>query len=160
MPQDVTLFFGSVRENISLGNPLADDQQVLRAARRAGVTQFTNLDPNGLDKAIGEGGRQISGGQRQAILLARALLNDPPILVMDEPTSNMDNRSESLIKQELSRLGPETTLILITHKTSLLDVVNRVIVMEQGQIVADGPKEQVLQQLKEGKVRVHGGSHE
>ncbi|MGL5287358.1 MAG: ATP-binding cassette domain-containing protein, partial [Aeromonas sp.] len=160
VPQDVTLFFGSVRDNIMLGNPLVDDPQVLRAAKRAGVTNFTNQDPNGLDKQIGEGGRQLSGGQRQAIVLARSLLNDPPILVMDEPTSNMDNRSESQIKHELARLGPETTLVLITHKTSMLDVATRLIVMEQGQIVADGPKEQVLQQLREGKVRVGGVAHE
>ena len=92
-------------------------------------------------------------------MLARALLNDPPILVMDEPTSNMDNQSEMQVKQELARLGPETTLILITHKTSMLDVASRVIVIEQGQIVADGPKEAVLQQLKEGKVRVQEVSH-
>ena len=104
VPQDVTLFFGSVRDNIMLGN--------------------------------------------------RAQLNDPPILVMDEPTSNMDNQSEMHVKQELARLGPETTLILITHKTSMLDVASRVIVVEQGKIVADAPKEVVLQQLKEGKVRV------
>ncbi|MBZ6071409.1 type I secretion system permease/ATPase [Aeromonas schubertii] len=154
VPQDVTLFFGSVRDNIMLGNPLVDDQQVLRAAKRAGVTHFTNQDPNGLDKQIGEGGRQLSGGQRQAIVLARSLLNDPPILVLDEPTSNMDNRSELQIKQELARLGPDTTMVLITHKTSMLDVANRVIVMEQGHIVADGPRDLVLQQLREGKVRV------
>ncbi|MCP3289818.1 ATP-binding cassette domain-containing protein, partial [Aeromonas hydrophila] len=123
------------------------------------VTNFTNRDPNGLDRQIGEGGRQLSGGQRQAILLARALLNDPPILVMDEPTSNMDNQSEMQVKHELARLGPETTLILITHKTSMLDVASRVIVVEQGQVVADGPKEAVLQQLKEGKVRVQEASN-
>lgn len=160
VPQDVTLFFGTVRDNIMLGNPLVDDQQVLRAAKRAGVTQFTNQDPNGLDKQIGEGGRQLSGGQRQAIVLARSLLNDPPVMVLDEPTSNMDNRSELQIKNELARLGSDTTLLLITHKTSMLDVVNRVIVMEQGKIVADGPKEQVLQQLREGKVRVREMSDE
>ncbi|TNH80268.1 type I secretion system permease/ATPase [Aeromonas sobria] len=159
VPQDVILFFGSVRDNIMLGNPLVDDARVLRAAKRAGVTNFTNRDPNGLDRQIGEGGRQLSGGQRQAVLLARALLNDPPILVMDEPTSNMDNQSEMQVKQELARLGPETTLILITHKTSMLDVASRVIVIEQGQIVADGPKDVVLQQLKEGKVRVQEVSH-
>jgi ATP-binding cassette, subfamily C, bacterial LapB len=159
VPQDVTLFFGSVRDNIMLGNPLVDDARVLRAAKRAGVTNFTNRDPNGLDRQIGEGGRQLSGGQRQAILLARALLNDPPILVMDEPTSNMDNQSEQQVKQELARLGSETTLIVITHKTLMLDVVNRVIVIEQGKIVADGPKVQVLQQLKEGKVRVQEASN-
>lgn len=87
------------------------------------------------------------------------MLNDPPILVMDEPTSNMDNQSEMQVKHELARFGPETTLILITHKTSMLDVASRVIVVEQGQVVADGPKEAVLQQLKEGKVRVQEASN-
>ncbi|HAT04294.1 MAG TPA: type I secretion system permease/ATPase, partial [Aeromonas salmonicida] len=106
-----------------------------------------------------EGGRALPGGQRQASLLAPALLNDPPILVMDEPTSNRENQSEMQVKHELARLGPETTLILITHKTAMLDVASRVIVVEQGQIVADGPKDVVLQQLKEGKVRVQEASN-
>ncbi|GAA4503702.1 type I secretion system permease/ATPase [Pseudaeromonas paramecii] len=160
VPQDITLFFGSVRDNIIVGHPLVDDERVLRAARRGGVTQFTNQDPNGLARQVGEGGRLLSGGQRQAIALARALLMDPPLLILDEPTSNMDNRSESLVKQELARLGPQTTLLLITHRTTMLDVVDRLVVMEQGSIVADGPREQVLQLLKEGKIRVRGPEHE
>jgi len=160
VPQDITLFFGSVRDNIIVGHPLVEDERVLRAARRGGVTQFTNQDPNGLARQVGEGGRLLSGGQRQAIALARALLMDPPLLILDEPTSNMDNRSESLVKQELSRLGPQTTLLLITHRTTMLDVVDRLVVMEQGSIVADGPREQVLQLLKEGKIRVRGPEHE
>ena len=126
-------------------------------AKRAGVTN-TNQDPNGLDRQIGEGGRQLSGGQRQAILLARALLNDPPILVMDEPTSNMDNQSEMHVKQELARLGPETTLILITHKTSMLDVASRVIVVEQGQDSGGRPQRGGAATI-EGKVRVQGTAH-
>lgn len=160
VPQDITLFFGSVRDNITVGHPLVDDERVLRAARRGGVTQFTNQDPNGLARQVGEGGRLLSGGQRQAIALARALLMDPPLLILDEPTSNMDNRSESQIKHELAGLGPHTTLLLITHRTTMLDVVDRLVVMEQGSIVADGPREQVLQLLKEGKIRVRGPEHE
>lgn len=160
VPQDITLFFGSVRDNITVGHPLVDDERVLRAARRGGVTQFTNQDPNGLARQVGEGGRLLSGGQRQAIALARALLMDPPVLILDEPTSNMDNRSESQVKQELAGLGPHTTLLLITHRTTMLDVVDRLVVMEQGSIVADGPREQVLQLLKEGKIRVRGPEHE
>lgn len=95
----------------------------------------------------------LSGGQRQAIALARALLMEPPMLLLDEPTSNMDNRSESLIKEELAKLDPQTTLVLITHRTTMLDAVQRLIVLDQGMIVADGPREQVLQLLKEGRVR-------
>ncbi|WP_375055373.1 type I secretion system permease/ATPase [Zobellella sp. DQSA1] len=153
VPQDVTLFFGSIRDNIVIANPLADELHVLRAAQRAGVTLFTNQDPDGLDRQVGEGGRQLSGGQRQAVAIARAMLNDPVMLIMDEPTSNMDNRSEQYIRQELAKLKAEQTLLLITHRTSMLEVVDRLIVLEQGQIVADGPKAQVLQQLKSGKVR-------
>ncbi|MGL5949001.1 MAG: type I secretion system permease/ATPase [Aeromonas sp.] len=159
VPQDVTLFYGSVRDNIMLGNPLTDDERVLRAAMRAGVTQFTQHDPNGLERQIGEGGRLLSGGQRQAILLARALLNDPPILLLDEPTSNMDNQSELKVKQELAALPASTTLVLITHKTAMLEVASRIIVLERGAVVADGPREQVLQQLKSGHMRMQEEPH-
>ena len=153
VPQDITLFFGSIRDNIIVGHPLVDDMRVLRAARRGGVTQFTNRDPNGLERQVGEAGRLLSGGQRQAIALARALLTDPPILLLDEPTSNMDNRSESLVKEELAKLDKRTTLILITHRTTMLDAVDRLVVLDHGAIVADGPREEVLQMLKDGRVR-------
>ncbi|MGO5000637.1 type I secretion system permease/ATPase [Oceanisphaera sp. W20_SRM_FM3] len=153
VPQDVNLFFGTIRDNIVIANPLADENQVLKAAQRAGVTLFTNQDPDGLDKQVGEGGRQLSGGQRQAIAISRALLNDPVMLMLDEPTSNMDNRSELYIRQELLKLRAEQTLLLVTHRTSMLEVVDRIIVLEQGRIVADGPKAQVLEQLQSGKVR-------
>lgn len=153
VPQDFSLFYGTIRQNIQLGHPHATDAQILKAANRAGVSQFTNHDPNGLERQVGEGGRNLSGGQRQSIALARALLQEPPILILDEPTANMDNRSESIVKRELVNLPAETTMLLITHRTSMLDIVNRIIVLEQGMIVADGPRDLVLQQLKEGKVR-------
>ncbi|GHA11569.1 type I secretion system permease/ATPase [Oceanisphaera arctica] len=159
VPQDVNLFFGTIRDNIVIANPLAEESQVLAAAQRAGVTLFTNQDPDGLDKQVGEGGRQLSGGQRQAVAIARAMLNDPVMVMMDEPTSNMDNRSELYIRQELLKLRAEQTLLLVTHRTSMLEVVDRVIVLEQGRIVADGPKAQVLQQLKSGKVRSKEASY-
>ena len=152
VPQDVTLFFGSIRDNIVIANPLADEAQVLKAAQRAGVTLFTNQDPAGLDKQVGEGGRQLSGGQRQAVAIARAWLGDPVLLMMDEPTSNMDNSSELYIRQQLLTLKAEQTLLLVTHRTSMLEVVDRVIVLEQGRILADGPKARVLQQLQAGTV--------
>ncbi len=152
VPQDITLFFGSIRDNITLGRPLATDKDILIAAERAGVTSFTQHDDAGLEKQVGEGGLALSGGQRQSIAIARALLSKPPVLVMDEPTSSMDNRSEMYIKHQLASLSNEETLILITHKTSMLDIVDRLIVMEQGQIIADGKKDLVLQQLREGAV--------
>ncbi|MEZ8194228.1 MULTISPECIES: type I secretion system permease/ATPase [Vibrio] len=153
VPQDSNLFFGSIRDNITLGRTLVDDRDVMDAANRAGVTVFTQQDPAGLERQVGEGGLQLSGGQRQAVAIARAFLGRPPILLLDEPTSAMDNRSEMHIKHQLSQLMPSETLILITHKTSMLDIVDRVIVMEKGNIIADGPKAQVLADLKRGKVK-------
>ncbi|MEJ6044312.1 ATP-binding cassette domain-containing protein, partial [Vibrio cholerae] len=139
--------------NITLGRPLSDDREVMDAANRAGVTVFTQQDPAGLERQVGEGGMLLSGGQRQSVSIARAFLGRPPVLLMDEPTSAMDNRSEMHIKQQLSQLKPSETLILITHKTSMLDVVDRVIVMEKGCIIADGPKHEVLNDLRQGNVR-------
>nr|WP_086937837.1 type I secretion system permease/ATPase [Thaumasiovibrio occultus] len=153
VPQNIMLFFGSVRDNIALGRPLSDDRDVVNAATRAGVTLFTQQDPAGLDRQIGEAGNALSGGQRQAIAIARAFLGRPPIMLMDEPTSSMDNRSELYIKQQLGQMSDDETLILITHKTSMLDVVDRLIIMEQGAVIADGPKDKVLQLLRDGKVQ-------
>ncbi|WP_117232959.1 type I secretion system permease/ATPase [Vibrio maerlii] len=153
VPQDSNLFFGSIRENITLGRPLVDDRDVLDAANRAGVTSFTQQDPAGLERQVGEGGSMLSGGQKQSIAIARALLGRPPVLLMDEPTSAMDNRSEMHIKHQLGQLKSNETLILITHKTSMLDIVDRVIVMEKGSIIADGPKHQVLTELRKGNVK-------
>ncbi|MEL7364928.1 MAG: type I secretion system permease/ATPase [Pseudomonadota bacterium] len=153
VPQDSQLFYGTIRDNITLGRPLADDRDVIDAANRAGVTVFTQQDPAGLERQVGEGGLLLSGGQRQAVTIARALLGRPPVLLLDEPTSAMDNRSEMHIKQQLAQLKSTETLILITHKTSMLDVVDRVIVMEKGCVIADGPKSEVLNNLKQGKVR-------
>lgn len=147
VPQDCSLFFGSIRDNIALGRPQSSDQDILIAAQRAGVTHFTQDDEAGLNKQVGEGGAALSGGQKQAIAIARAWLTRPPVLIMDEPTSQMDNRSEALLKQQLKHLTANETLILITHKTSMLDVVDRVIVLDKAQVVADGPKREVLAQL-------------
>ncbi|MEZ8825459.1 type I secretion system permease/ATPase [Vibrio sp. 10N.261.55.A7] len=157
VPQDSNLFYGSIRDNITLGRPLADDRDVMDAANRAGVTVFTQQDPAGLERQVGEGGLLLSGGQRQAVAIARAILGRPPVLLLDEPTSAMDNRSEMHIKHQLGQMTEKETLILITHKTSMLDIVDRVIVMEKGSIIADGPKNQVLTNLKQGKVRAVNG---
>lgn len=152
VPQDLMLFYGSVRDNIALGRSQVSDDAILRAAERAGVTAFTRQDEAGLDRQVGEGGQALSGGQKQAIAIARALLTEPKVLVMDEPSSSMDNKAEQALKQVLNRLDNDETLILFTHKTSMLDVVDRIVVLEQGQLVADGPKEQVLQQLRDAKL--------
>ncbi|OEF83644.1 type I secretion system permease/ATPase [Vibrio breoganii] len=153
VPQDITLFYGSIRDNITLGKQLAEDNEVMLAAKRAGVTEFTMKDPAGLERQVGEGGLLLSGGQRQAVAVARALLGRPPILLLDEPTSAMDNRAEALFKNELKNLSNDETLVLITHKTSMLEVVDRLIVMSAGSIVADGPKEKVLAELQKGNLK-------
>ncbi|SHE30991.1 type I secretion system permease/ATPase [Vibrio gazogenes] len=152
-PQDSLLFFGTIRENITLGRPLVDDRDMLDAANRAGVTMFTQQDAAGMERQVGEGGQLLSGGQKQAVAIARALLGRPPVLLMDEPTSAMDNRSEMHVKHQLKQLTPNETLILITHKTSMLDIVDRIIVMEKGYVIADGAKEEVLNNLRQGNVR-------
>lgn len=153
VPQDTYLFFGTVRENIALGAPFADDEMILRAARIAGVDEFTSRHPQGLDMPVGERGQSLSGGQRQAIAIARALLLDPPILVMDEPTSAMDNTTEGRFKSRLQTILANRTLILVTHRGSLLTMVDRLIVMDGGKLVADGPKDQVMDALQSGRIQ-------
>ncbi|MGI9452668.1 MAG: type I secretion system permease/ATPase [Geminicoccaceae bacterium] len=151
--QDVVLFDGTLRDNITLGAGYTDDDAVLEAASLAGVESFAHRHPLGFDANVGERGGHLSGGQRQAVALARALLQDPPILLLDEPTSAMDNSSENRFKQQLQGILAQKTLLLITHRTSLLSVVDRLIVMDGGRIVADGPKNDVLQALASGQIR-------
>lgn len=151
--QDVYLFFGTVRDNILQGAPHADDAALLRAARLAGVDDFVARHPSGYDLQVGERGEALSGGQRQAIGLARAFVGDPPILLLDEPTSAMDHTSESRFKNRLVEVLAGKTLILITHRTSMLSLVDRLLVIDGGRVVADGPRDAVLAALTEGKVR-------
>ena len=152
VPQDVTLFFGSLRDNIALAAPHADDEAVLRAAELAGVMSFVSRHPSGLEQQVGERGEGLSGGQRQAVAIARGLLLEPPLLIMDEPTNAMDNSSEEQFKNRLMPLLAGRTLLLVTHRASLLSLVGRVIVMDGGRIVADGPKDQVLEALRGGRL--------
>ena len=152
--QDVTLFYGSIRDNIVMGVPYMEDEAILRAAELSGVSEFANRKPSGLDSIVGERGMQLSGGQRQSIAIARALLFDPPILILDEPTASMDNTTETRMKRRLMNVVKDKTLILITHKASMLDMVDRIIVMDNGRLIADGPKAQVHEALRQGKLKV------
>ena len=152
VPQDITLFRGTIRENIILGSPEVDDARILRAADLAGVSQFAGKHPKGFDMEIGEQGRGLSGGQRQSVAMARALLHDPPILILDEPSSSMDNRTETRMKTNLKNLLAGKTLVLITHRGSLLDLVERIIIIDNGTVVADGPRDQVLSAMKSGQI--------
>ncbi|ULX51812.1 ABC transporter [Cupriavidus taiwanensis] len=154
VPQDVMLFSGTVRDNIVMGAPWADDAAVLRAARLGGVSEFIERLPEGYDLRLGERGEGLSGGQRQAIAIARAELLQPPVLLLDEPSSAMDNRTEEQFKARLAAALGERTLLLVTHRGSLLSLVDRLIVMDQGRIVADGPKAEVLNALAGRKLHV------
>lgn len=150
--QDVTLFYGTLRENIAIGAPYADDATIVAAAEAAGLADFVNRHPDGFDMMIGERGDSVSGGQRQGIAIARALLLDPPILLLDEPTSAMDFSSEQQFKQRLKQLAAHKTVVIVTHRNSLLDLATRVIVVDDGRIVADGPRDQVIQALQSGRI--------
>jgi ATP-binding cassette subfamily C protein LapB len=147
--QDNYLFYGSVRDNISFGSVNVDDRMILRAASIAGVTEFVRNNPAGFGMQVGERGMNLSGGQRQSVAIARALLRDPDILILDEPSSNMDNNSEARFKQRLASILADKTLILITHHLTLLDLVDRLVIMDNGRILADGPKNDVLNYLRQ-----------
>ncbi len=153
VPQDVFLFRGSVRENITMAAPHSDDAAVLRAARLAGVDDFVSQHPSGYDMMIGERGEGLSGGQRQSVAIARALLQDPTLIMLDESTSSMDTRGEAAFKARLGEILPGRTLILITHRASLLSIVDRLIVLDRGRVVADGPRQEVIDALAGGKLQ-------
>ena len=152
-PQDAMLFFGSLKNNLLLGNPPVSDVELLNAIRIGGVDSFAHLHPSGLDMPVGERGELLSTGQRQSVLIARAVLKNPAILLMDEPTASMDSATEERVRRNLAAFSQGRTLLVITHKTALLELVDRIIVLEGGRIVADGSKEAVLRALQQGPAR-------
>ena len=153
VPQDVVLFRGTLRENILIAAEDADEHAFLRAATLAGVEDFAARHPQGYELRIGERGEALSGGQRQAVAIARALLRDPPLLLLDEPTSAMDSGAEERLKARLSPALAGRTLLLVTHRGSLLSLVERLIVLDAGRVVADGPRDEVIRALNEGRIR-------
>ena len=152
VPQDPLLFYGSLKHNLLVGAPYATEADMLHAASVAGVDEFAAQHPKGYDMTVGERGESLSGGQRQSIAVARALINDPPVLLLDEPSSNLDNQSEAQLKKRLLGVASGKTMVLVTHRTALLELVDRLIVVDAGRIMADGPKEQVIQALKQGRI--------
>ena len=131
-----------------MGHETAPDRAVLRAAELSGVMEFLKDSAAGLDTQVGERGEALSGGQRQAVAIARSLLYDPPILVLDEPTASMDPASENRLRKRLQEVCKEKTTILITHKGAMLDIVDKLILIDRGRLVAYGPKDDVIRKLQ------------
>jgi ATP-binding cassette subfamily C protein LapB len=149
--QDVTLFSGSIRDNIALGNPLVDDEQVLRLARLSGTHDFVGQLANGFDLKLADRGEGLSGGQRQSIAIARALANAPPMVIFDEATSAMDSQSENALIARLDAELAGRTFVLVTHRQPMLRLVDRVIILNAGKIAAAGPRDDVLRALAVGQ---------
>ncbi|MEG1040492.1 MAG: type I secretion system permease/ATPase [Pseudomonas sp.] len=149
---DLPLLAGSLRDNLTLGARYVSDARMLEVAELTGVSELARQHPQGFDRPVGERGQLLSGGQRQAVLLARAMLLEPPIMILDEPTSHMDNASEDQLRQRLHGWIQGKTLLLVTHRTSMLSLVDRLLVLDNGKVVADGPKEAVIDALRKGRV--------
>jgi len=145
--QDVCLFSGTVRENIALGLKHLSDEDVLRAAKTAGVHEFIGASEAGYDLVLTERGEGLSGGQRQAIALARALAPDPSILLLDEPSSALDAQSEAQLIGKLESVMRGKTLLIVTHRTQMLRLVDRVIVLDRGRVVLDGKRDEIVRAM-------------
>jgi ATP-binding cassette subfamily C protein LapB len=152
VPQDVTLFTGTLRENIALARPGITDAQLIRAVERAGIADWVNRHPLGFDMPISERGDSVSGGQRKCISVARALVTEPTILIMDEPTGGTDQSTERLIIENLKSFMTGRTLIVVTHRNALLSLADRILVVDAGKIVADGQRDAVVTALRDGKI--------
>jgi len=150
--QDASMFYGTLRENLTISARHASDEEVVEAARTGGILEFVNGHPQGFDMIVGERGESLSGGQRQGVALARAVIGRPSILLLDEPTGAMDHSSEEEVKRQMAEFAQGRTLIIVTHRTSLLALASRVIVVDAGRVVADGPKERVIEALRQGRI--------
>ncbi|SDM93194.1 ATP-binding cassette, subfamily C, LapB [Franzmannia pantelleriensis] len=154
VPQDVSLFYGSLRENVVAGGGSegVEDEALLQALTISGIDELVDQHPHGVDLPVGERGQMLSGGQRQGVAIARAVVHDPQILLFDEPTSAMDHASEEAFKKRLSEYAAAKTMVVVTHRTSLLSLVDRIVVVDNGKIVADGPKDKVVEALRSGQI--------
>jgi len=152
--QDCTLFYGTLRENIMMAAPYSSAEQFLHVAKITGIEQLAARHPQGYEMQIGEGGAGLSGGQRQLVALARCLLAKNPIVLMDEPTSSMDGQTEAFFMAQMQNEMLGRTLVIATHRMSLLSLVNRVMVLDNGKLVIDGPRDKVMAALNSGKISV------
>ncbi len=145
--QDTVLLSGTVRDNITLARDHVDDEEMLRASRLSGTHDFMGTLANGYELRLADRGESLSGGQRQSIALARAFAGKPKMLLLDEPTSAMDNQTEQMMIERMAKEFEDRTAIIITHRLPLLRLVSRIIILDQGKVVADGPRDAVLKQL-------------
>ncbi len=151
VPQEVVLFNGTLRDNIVYKQPNATDEAILRASHIGLVDQYVNQHPKGFDMPIGEQGYGLSGGQKQSVTIARAFINKTPIILLDEPSNSMDNSTEKVLISRLDEATKGKTTILVTHKTAMMAIVDRLILVDNGKIVLDGSKSEVLASLAKGK---------
>jgi ATP-binding cassette subfamily C protein LapB len=159
VPQDSILFTGTIRDNIVLRKPDADDDEVLKAAEEAGVHQFVIDLPDGYATDIGESGANLSGGQRQRIAIARALVGDPPVLILDEPSSSLDRQAEQELRRTLVEIGRDRTVIIVTHSPILLAACNDLIALDRGKVALAGPAQDILPKLFGTAPRRPEGDH-
>ena len=152
VPQDATLFYGTLKENLVLANTQVSQGALDRAVKLADLSDFINRHPQGFDMNVGERGEFLSGGQRKAVTLARAVIHNPPLLLLDEATGSMDHTSEAAILSHLEQFAKGKTMLLTTHRTSMLQLVDRIIVLDGGQVVADGPRDNVMDALRKGRI--------
>lgn len=148
LTQEARLFHGTLRENLTLGRPMASDDELVKVLELCGAMEFVSKLPMGLEHLVMEGGLGLSGGQRQSLLLARSLLRDPNIILLDEPTSFFDERTEKAFVEQLAHWVGERTLIIATHKAAVLSIVDRILVIQDGQLALDKPKATVFEQEK------------
>ena len=147
--QDVQLFSGSVRENITMGRGDISEDDLVHAGKLSGLDEFISKIPGGYDLQLSDGGKGLSGGQRQAIALARAIVHKPSHFILDEPTSAMDMNAENLFISQVGAVLKESTMLIVTHRMPLLNLVDRIIVMHEGQIAEDGPKDEIINKLNQ-----------
>ncbi|MEF3100070.1 ATP-binding cassette subfamily C protein LapB [Raoultella ornithinolytica] len=148
LTQEARLFHGSLRENLLLGRPAATDDEIVSVLTLCSALEFVRKLPLGLEHIIMEGGLGLSGGQRQSLLLARTLLRDPNIILLDEPTSFFDERTEKVFVEQLAEWAGERTMIIATHKAAVLNIVDRILVIQDGHLALDKPKTTVFEQEK------------
>ena len=148
VPQTVSLFSGTVGENITIGVDDYDEKFLLKVSEVSGVMSWLGRTPNGFDYKLSEGGKELSGGQRQTIAIARALIRKPHYIILDEPTANMDTATEQLVLKNLTEYFKDETVLIVTHRMAPLSLVSRIVVLDNGKVNVDGPKEKILERLK------------